>query len=96
MAKPASRFGDLKKQPAKAEPTRAATTANDDEDQPSLPIKAPKIQRSRRGKKAMTFYVDPELSKAVRLLAVEHERSLEDLATEALNDFLRKNGRHPV
>lgn len=64
--------------------------------EPMLPINAPQVQRSRVGKRAMTVYLPAELVKAVRLLAVESDRTAEDMTAEALNDLLRKHGKHPA
>ena len=41
------------------------------EEEPMLPINAPKVAKVRRGKKIIAGYFPPELAKAVRLLAVE-------------------------
>lgn len=64
--------------------------------EPMLPMAAPAVQRSRIGKRAYTTHLPAELVKAIRLLAVELERTAEDIAAEAFNDLLRKHGRHPV
>lgn len=64
--------------------------------EPMLPINAPTVQRSRRGKRAMTVYIPAELQKALRLFAVANDRTLEDMAIEGMNDLLRKYGEHPV
>ena len=78
-----------------AKPT-PAPPADADPGQAMLPMAAPQVQRSRVGKRALTVYLPPELVKAVRLLAVESDRTAEDMTAEALNDLLRKHGKHPV
>lgn len=99
MARPT--FAKLAHQP-KPQPTPAAAeqaapaSMEAGEDQPMLPMAAPKVQRSRQGKKGLTIYVAAELAKTVRLLSVKSERTLEDMATEAFNDLLRKYGEHPA
>ena len=49
----------------------------------------------RVGKKAVSGYFSPELSRAVHLLALEQDASLQALLGEALDDLLRKYGKHP-
>lgn len=51
---------------------------------------------SRVGKKAVTTYVSPELSKALRMLSLENETTLQALVIEAFDDLLRKHGRSPI
>lgn len=65
------------------------------EAEPMLPMTAPKVQRSRQGRKAVTVYVTPEMSRAIKILAAKSDRPLEDIAREAFNDLLRKHGEHP-
>jgi hypothetical protein len=50
---------------------------------------------ARVGKKAVSGYFSPGLSQAVHLLAVEQNTSLQALLGEALDDLLRKYGKHP-
>ena len=50
---------------------------------------------ARIGKKAVSGYFTPELSQAVHMLAVEQNTSLQALLGEALDDLLRKYGKHP-
>lgn len=50
---------------------------------------------ARVGKKAVSGYFSPELSRAVHLLALEQNTSLQALLGEALDDLLRKYGKHP-
>ena len=40
---------------------------------------------SRQGKKGVLFHVDPAIAKRLKLLAVEHDTSIEALGIEALN-----------
>jgi hypothetical protein len=66
------------------------------DEQPIPPTTAPKVQRSRQGKRALTVYLAPELVRALRLFSVKSERSLEDLSREAFNELLRTYGEHPA
>lgn len=100
MSRKTARFGDLAQTP-KPEPhekdvdAKSNLPSSGDIDL-SIPTTPKKVQRSRVGRRAMTFYINEQLSKTIRIVGVETDRSLEDIATEAFNDFLRKNGRHPI
>lgn len=56
---------------------------------------APGRTPARIGKKAVSGYFSPELSQALHILAVEQHTSLQALLGEALDDVLRKYGKHP-
>jgi hypothetical protein len=49
----------------------------------------------RRGKKAISGYFSPEVSRALHMLALERDTSLQALMGEAFDDLMRKYGRHP-
>ena len=48
---------------------------------------------SRRGRRAVTVYLDAAAHRQLRLLAVEQGRSGQDLAVEAINDLFGKYGK---
>ena len=50
---------------------------------------------ARVGKKSIGGYFSPELSRSLNMLAVEQDQSLQALLGEALDDLMRKYGRHP-
>lgn len=50
---------------------------------------------ARAGKKAVSGYFSPEASRALHLLALEQESSLQALMGEAFDDLMRKYGKHP-
>ncbi len=50
---------------------------------------------SRTGKKAVAGYFSPELSRALNILRIEQDKSLQALLGEAIDDLLRKYGKHP-
>ena len=50
---------------------------------------------SRMGKKAVSGYFSPEMSHALHILALDQRTSLQALMGEALDDLLRKYGKHP-
>jgi hypothetical protein len=47
---------------------------------------------ARQGKKAIAFWVDPGASTQLRLAGVTMNRSVQDIMTEALEDWFRKHG----
>jgi hypothetical protein len=49
----------------------------------------------RIGKKAVSGYFSPEVSRGLHLLALEQETSLQALMGEAFDDLMRKYGKHP-
>jgi hypothetical protein len=60
---------------------------------PEPPLRQEK--NSRAGKKAVAGYFSPELSRALNILAIEQDKSLQALLGEAIDDLLRKYGKHP-
>ncbi len=53
----------------------------------------PTQPRSRSGKKTVAGYFDPHTSKQLKILAVEQEKTLQDLLGEALQDLFKKYGK---
>ena len=51
---------------------------------------------SRRGRKALTVYLDPAAHRQLRVLGLEKERSGQDFVIEALNDLFQKHGKPPI
>jgi hypothetical protein len=63
---------------------------------PSAPAAADRRGRNpREGKKAVVGYFSPALSKGMRLLAVDQDSSIQALLGEAIDDLMRKHGKHP-
>jgi hypothetical protein len=50
---------------------------------------------ARVGKKAISGYFSAEMSRDLHRLGIEQDRSLQALMGEALDDPLRKYGKHP-
>jgi hypothetical protein len=48
------------------------------------------VPPSRVGKKALTCYFDPAVSKQVKQIALDRDLSIQDLLAEALNDLFQK------
>ena len=66
---------------------------------PTAPAPAPQPETqtrrppSRRGLKALTVWVDPAVHQQVRMMALEQNRSAEDMLREAVADLFQKYGR---
>jgi hypothetical protein len=50
---------------------------------------------ARSGKKVVSGHFSPEMSRALRALALEQGTSLQALLGEAFDDLMRKYGKHP-
>lgn len=50
---------------------------------------------ARIGKKAISGYFSPEMSRGLHMLALEQGASLQALMGEAFDDLMRKYGKHP-
>lgn len=83
-----SRFAAIKSE--KIRPAPAAAPASGHSDAPAA-TKAP----ARIGKKAVSGYFSPEMSRGLHLLALEQGTSLQALMGEAFDDLMRKYGKHP-
>ena len=62
----------------------------------TVEVGAAKQAPSRRGRRAVTFYTDPEAHQQLRILGVETGESTQALMTEALNALFTKHGKPPV
>ena len=82
-----SRFAGMKSQ--RAERTAPALAAVEAAGAPAGRI-AP-----RAGKKAVSGYFSPDLSRGLHMLALEQGTSLQALMGEAFDDLMRKYGKHP-
>jgi hypothetical protein len=50
---------------------------------------------ARVGKKAVGGYYSPQLSQTLNILALEQNTTLQALLGEAIDDLMRKYGKHP-
>jgi hypothetical protein len=78
--------------PAAPEPAPASVSAGLSEPAPSRQPVPP----SRQGKKAITGHFDPAVSRLLRQIALEEDRSVQDLMREALNDLFAKRGKPTI
>ena len=58
------------------------------------PLKA--VARSRIGKKPITGFFDPEVSRQIKRVALDQDKTMQDLIQEALNDLFRKYDLPPI
>ena len=54
------------------------------------------VAPSREGKKAVSGYFDPGVSKQLKLICLEQDTNLQALLKEALNDLFVKHGKSPI
>ncbi len=80
-----SRFAGLKQQ--RGAGSLAAT-------EPVQPAEG-RVRKPREGKKLVGGYFSQELSRSVNVLAAEQGTSVQALLGEAIDDLLRKHGKHP-
>ena len=84
------RFGVLKPQPA---PTAALAPSPPAEAQPAVVAKP--ARQDRAGKKMVGGHFSAEMSRAVNILSAEQDKTVQALMGEAIDDLLRKYGKHP-
>jgi hypothetical protein len=84
-----SKFGAMKQQ--RTERARAA--------EPAAPPPAvegtPPRAAARAGKKAVSAYFSPEVSRGLNVLAAENGTTLQALMGEAIDLLMRQYGKHP-
>ena len=54
------------------------------------------VPPSRRGKKAITVYFEPDVIKQLKLVGIEEDKSMQDMIAEALNDYFAKHGKRAI
>jgi hypothetical protein len=82
-----SRFAGLKQQ--QRDVTTAAALAE------ASPVTPSRIRKPREGKRLVGGYFSPELSRAMNMLSAEQGISIQALLGEAIDDLMRKHGKHP-
>ena len=82
-----SKFGAMKQQ--RAEKAGAIGDSPD-------PTTAPATRaQTRQGKKAVSAYFSPEVSRGLNMLAAEQGTTLQALLGEAIDLLMRQHGKHP-
>jgi hypothetical protein len=51
---------------------------------------------SRAGKKPITGFFDPEVSRQIKKVALDQDKTMQELLQEALNDLFRKYDLPPI
>ncbi len=54
------------------------------------------VAPSRAGKKPVTGFFDPEVSRQIKKVALDKDKTMQDLLQEALNDLFRKYDLPPI
>jgi hypothetical protein len=54
------------------------------------------VPPSRQGKKAVTGFFDPTVSRQLKRLALDEDKTIQLLLTEALNDLFVKYNQKPI
>lgn len=86
-----SKFGAMKQQrveKARATETGPAIQATPDGTASSRAV-------ARQGKKAVSAYFSPEVSRGLNVLAAENSTTLQALLGEAIDLLMRQYGKHP-
>jgi hypothetical protein len=86
-----SRFAAIKSEKWKPAPASASAAAELELTAAAAAAKTP----ARIGKKAVSGYFSPDVSRGLHLLALEQGSSLQALMGEAFDDLMRKYGKHP-
>jgi hypothetical protein len=84
-----SRLPALKKAPAAERPSPTKRPSKEGSSQPASKAKA------RIGKRAVVGYFSPELSRELNIMAKERDTTLQSILGEALDLWLREQGRRP-
>lgn len=89
-----SKFGAMKQQ--RVEKARATDTPPMAEPAPGAASDGPSPRSmARQGKKAVSAYFSPEVSRGLNVLAAENGTTLQALLGEAIDLLMRQHGKHP-
>ena len=69
--------------------TAAAATAR-------RPAPSSTVPPSRVGKKPVTAFFDPEVSRQIKKIGLDQDKTMQDLLQEAINDLFRKYDLPPI
>jgi hypothetical protein len=71
--------------------------AADPKEEAATPVQASSARSAgREGKKAVTGFFDPAVSKQLKQIALEEDSSLQALLQEAINDLFAKRGKSQI
>jgi len=84
-------------QSIQANPTSPALTAVPIPQKPTAKTRpTPPVAPSRAGKRSVSGHFAPDVSRQLRILAAETDRTVQDLLEEALNDLFRKHDKSAI
>src|SRR5271155_3658327 len=63
---------------------------------PRRPASPTAVPPSRVGKKPVTAFFDPEVSRQIKKIGLDQDKTMQDLLQEALNDLFRKYDLPPI
>ena len=95
MARKAGSLSSLGSRLQQKPATAPAPTAEVARPEPAAP-EAVRRDRQPDGRKGILVRARPEAWKALKLVALDQEVTLQDLMVEAINDVLTKHGKPPV
>lgn len=90
MRKKPSLSAALEAASKKTAPTPSPTTL------PTLNPRPQNVKPSRTGKKAITGFFDPAVSRQLKQIALDQDATVQSLMREALNDLFEKHGAKPI
>jgi hypothetical protein len=76
---------------AEREPQKTAPVTHEESARPGASTRA----KARIGKRALVGYFSPELSRTLNMMATERDTTLQAILGEAIDLWLRENGKHP-
>ncbi len=82
-------------QPVRLVPAAAPPPAPTAPAEPARRASVTPIAKARQGKTMVAGYFSPDFARAVKMLAVEQGTSVQALIGEALDELLRRHGKHP-
>ncbi len=96
---PAQPAAMIEKEIEKLDTARATAIQAPRVKKPTVVAPAPEIvtvPKARDGKVMVAGYFSPQMAKAVKLLAVERDTTVQALIGEGLDTILHKYGKHPM
>lgn len=91
MSKKVNLVDAMQQVSGKASPKRADPVIK-----PVLTSSAPSLPPSRQGKKAITGFFDPVVSRQLKQIALNEDKTVQALMGESLNDLFVKYNHKPI
>ncbi len=84
------------KKPSLALAMKGANTKQEVKKEEPLKLTSADRPPSRQGKKAISAFFDPNVSKQLKRLALDEDSTVQKLMAEALNDLFIKHNQKPI